>query len=370
MIEFSRRDWLMTAVATPVAAALPAWAIAAPTTGDMKPVVDKAVKFLESTQKEAGNFVPKAGEPGLTALIVAALLRNGAPSDNPVIAKAMKYLEGDIKNDGGIYENQIGNYTTCLAIVAFKELNAGGKYDKIINNAVNYVKGIQKGGNQADPLYGGVGYDAKSRPDLSNTQFMVDALIAAGVSKDDPAIKKALVYVGRCQNLKSEYNTLVYATKTAPDDVGGFVYNPLDADNEKSTKRTAEGGLRSEGGMTYAGLKSFLYAGVSKEDPRVKAAIAWVRKHYTLKENPGEGQAGLFYYYQTFAKAMDALGEDPFVDAEGKKHDWKQELFDVLKKKQAENGSWANTNRQFLENVPELATAFALLSLSYCRTKS
>ena len=43
--------------------------------------------------------------------------------------------------------------------------------------------------------------------------------------------------------------------------------------------------------MTYAGLKSFLYAGVGKDDPRVKAAIGWVRRHYTLSENPGQGQA-------------------------------------------------------------------------------
>ena len=61
--------------------------------------------------------------------------------------------------------------------------------------------------------------------------------------------------------------------------------------------------------MTYAGLKSFLYAGVSKDDPRVKGAVDWIRRHYTLEENPGMGKAGLYYYYHTFAKAMDALGQ-------------------------------------------------------------
>jgi squalene-hopene/tetraprenyl-beta-curcumene cyclase len=196
---------------------------------------------------------------------------------------------------------------------------------------------------------------------------MVEALLAAGVSKDDPSIKKALVYVSRCQNLKSEFNDQPFATKTAPEDEGGFVYNPADQDNAKSTKRTAAGGLRSEGGMTYAGLKSFLYAGVGKDDPRVKAAIAWVRKNYSVTENPGQKDSGLFYYYSTFAKAMDALGEEPFVDAKGVKHDWKQELFDELKKRQKADGSWANANRAFLEDTPELATAFALLALSYTK---
>ena len=121
--------------------------------------------------------------------------------------------------------------------------------------------------------------------------------------------------------------------------------------------------------MTYAGLKSFLYAGVGKDDPRVKAAIDWIRKHYTVTENPGQKDAGLYYYYHTFAKAMDALGEDPFVDAKGVKHDWRQELFDELKKRQKANGSWANSNGAFLESLPELATAFALLALSYCKKK-
>lgn len=374
---YTRRDWLKTAAVTPVAlsAAPLAWA-AAPSAEDLKAVVDRAVKFLAGAQKEAGNFgaSPRSGEPGLTALIAAALVRNGVPADNPVVTRAIKYLETKIKKDGGVYEQGLSNYMTSLAIVAFKETNANGKYDKVIDAALKYVKSLQfdDGLTEKDPKYGGAGYDkpsARSRPDLSNTQFMVEALLAAGVSKDDPSIKKALVFISRSQNLKSEFNEQAFAGKTTEDDRGGFVYNLADQDNPKSDKRTAEGGLRSEGGMTYAGLKSFLYAGVSKDDPRVKAAINWIRKHYTVAENPGQKDSGLYYYYHTFAKAMDALGEEPFADAKGVKHDWRQELFDELKKRQKPNGSWANANGAFLESLPELATAFALLALSYTRKK-
>jgi squalene-hopene/tetraprenyl-beta-curcumene cyclase len=263
---------------------------------------------------------------------------------------------------------------TCLAIMAFKDANSGGKYDKVIDAAGKYVKSLQYGDGlkDADPNFGGAGYDkpgGRGRPDLSNTAFMVEALLAAGVSKDDPSIKRALTYIGRCQNLESEFNRQEFAKKAGEGDKGGFVYNPAAANDPKSDKRTDAGGLRSEGGMTYAGLKSFLYAGVGKDDPRVKAAVAWIRKHYTVAENPGMKDSGLFYYYQTFAKAMDALGEDPFVDAKGAKHDWRQELFDELKKRQKENGSWQNANRAFLESEPTLATAFAVLALSYCKKK-
>ena len=60
--------------------------------------------------------------------------------------------------------------------------------------------------------------------------------------------------------------------------------------------------------MTYAGLKSMIYAGVGADDPRVKAALKWIQQHYDLSSNPGMGQAGLYYYYHTFAKALDAAG--------------------------------------------------------------
>jgi squalene-hopene/tetraprenyl-beta-curcumene cyclase len=361
---------LKTAAVSGVAvSAFPTRIWAAPSADDMKPVVDKAVGYLKGAQSAKGDFFPKAGEPGLTALIVASLLRNGVPADNEVVKKGVAYLEGNVQKNGGVYQMGQANYMTNLALVVFKELNEKGKYDKVIENAIKFIKGLQNDTDEKALDYGGVGYDGPKRPDLSNTHFMVEALLAAGVSKDDPSIKKALTYVSRCQNLKSEFNDQPFAGKAAEDDAGGFVYNPADQDNAKSPKRTANGGLRSEGGMTYAGLKTFLYAGVSKDDKRVKAAIDWCRKHYSVTENPGQKDSGLFYYYHTFAKAMDVLGEDPFVDAKGMKHDWRQELFDELKKRQKDDGSWVNDNRAFLENVPQLATAFALLSLSYCKKK-
>jgi squalene-hopene/tetraprenyl-beta-curcumene cyclase len=376
-MSLSRRDWLKVAAVSPAAlAALPRFATAAPSGADVKAVVDKALGYLKTAQKDDGNFAtdPRAGEPGLTALIAAALIRSGVPADNPVVAKALKFLESKVQKDGGVYDRGLSNYMTCLALMTFKEANTGGKYDKVIEAAAKYVKSLQfaDGLTEADPHFGGAGYDKpgpKARPDMSNTHFMVEALLAAGVSKDDPVIKRALTYVSRSQNLESEYNKLPFAAKAGAEDKGGFVYNLDDANNPKSPKRTDAGGLRSEGGMTYAGLKSFLYAGVGKDDKRVKGAVEWIRRNYTVTANPGlkEPDSGLFYYYHTFAKAMDALGEDPFVDAKGVKHDWRQELFDELKKKQKDNGSWANTNGAFLENLPELATAFAVLAVSYCK---
>src|SRR5439155_23090206 len=81
-------------------------------------------------------------------------------------------------------------------------------------------------GDKKDPssdFYGGAGYDSKSRPDLSNTQIFHDALKDAGLPPDDPAFKKALIFVSRCQNLKSETNDQPWAKKI---DDGSFNYTP------------------------------------------------------------------------------------------------------------------------------------------------
>lgn len=334
---------------------------------ELQPVLDQAVKYLKSSQLEDGSFAPKVAGPGVTALVTAALLRNGVSAQEPVVAKALQYLEKNVQKDGGIYSKFLANYTTSVAIMAFEEANSQGKYDTVLKNASKFLKEIQIDAEN-QPTHGGFGYNGKTRPDLSNTGFSVQALLQAGVPKDDPAIQKALKFISRCQNLPGETNDMEFAQKASAEDKGGFVYDPTA--KADSPHRTAAGGLRSVGSMTYTGLKSFLYAGVSKDDPRVKAAINWVRQHYTLNENPGLGQSGLYYYYHTFGKAMEAYGENPFVDASGTKHNWQRELFQALKSRQQADGSWKNMgDRTFAEDNPDLATAFALLSLAYIQEK-
>jgi squalene-hopene/tetraprenyl-beta-curcumene cyclase len=333
---------------------------------DIQKVLEKAVNFLKDSQQKDGGFSPKIAGPGITAVAVAALIRNGVSPQEPVVAKGLKFLETQTKEDGGIYSKGLANYTTAVALMALKEANKNGKYDDVIKRASEFIKNIQH--VEDDLNQGGFGYDKKGRPDLSNSAFSLEALLAAGLSKDDPAVKKALKFIGRCQNLPGEFNDQPFAKKTTEDDKGGFTYDPHMSD--KNPNKTATGGLRSLGAMTYSGLKSFLYAGVSKDDARVKAAVGWARQHYTLEENPGMGKAGLYYYYHTFAKAMDAFGEDLFEDAKGKKHDWRLELFQALQKQQQANGSWRNMGeRTFAEDNPDLSTAFALLSLSYCKKR-
>ena len=121
--------------------------------------------------------------------------------------------------------------------------------------------------------------------------------------------------------------------------------------------------------MTYAGLKSMIYAGVGKDDQRVQAAVKWIRKNYDVKSNPGMGDAGVYYYFHTFAKALEALKLDVVEDEAGQKHDWRAELIGELAKRQREDGSWVNPNDRWLEGDPNLVTGYVLLTLSHCQPK-
>ncbi|MGA2061379.1 MAG: prenyltransferase/squalene oxidase repeat-containing protein [Thermoguttaceae bacterium] len=279
--------------------------------------VDRAIQYLLSKgQGPDGAFSAQAG-PGVTAVVTAGILRHGRSADDPAVAKSLKYLEGFVQSDGGIYAKDTfyKNYETSLALMCFAEANRGGRYNKLIKNADKFLKAEQwderVGQDKSSPSYGGAGYGRNKRPDLSNTGFFLDALKAAGDGPDDEAVKKALIFVSRCQNLESEHNTLPFATKN-PD--GGFYYTAAGGGVSQAGS-LPDGGLRSYGSMTYAGLKSMIYAGVGPDDPRVKAALKWLQSHYDVTSNPGMGSSGLYYYYHTFAKALDTLGKPEFIEA-------------------------------------------------------
>ena len=106
-----------------------------------------------------------------------------------------------------------------------------------------------------------------------------------------------------------------------------------------------------------------VYAKMKADDPRVKGAVEWVQRHFTFTENPGMGDAGLYYYLHTCAKALNAYGQEVITDAAGKPHPWRAELIQQLLKLQKEDGQWVNTNGRWWESVPDLATAYAVLAL-------
>jgi squalene-hopene/tetraprenyl-beta-curcumene cyclase len=216
------------------------------------------------------------------------------------------------------------------------------------------------------------------RADLSNTQFALEAIRALeAVAEEDAAAAgtgegtqtrvelaydRAIRYLSRCQNLQAT-NDQPWASND-----GGFVYRPGESkagEVESQDEGEETNGLRSYAGMTYAGLKSMIYARLQPDDPRVVAAWGWVSRNWSVTENPGLGQQGLYYYYLTMARALHTLGTDEVAEPDGKAHDWRVELTQQLLRVQRADGSWFNENGRWMEQIPDLVTAYAVLAIEH-----
>jgi len=344
-------------------------------------LVDKGLTYLKG--KQDADFSWSKDFPGVNALVLKAFVQDPAydPEDK-FLDKGFEKLLSCQKEDGSISQDMLATYNTAIAISALAA-SKEGEYKEQLRKALDYLKGIQwsdkiegvKGQNEKvgedNVNYGGWGYGRKGRADMSNVQIAMDALHDAGLDPKDEAYQRALKFISRSQNL-SETNK----EKWAGND-GSFIYTPAGG-KEGATGESMAGEyvspdgkrmLRGYGSMTYAGLKSMIYAGLTKDDPRVKAAWSWITKHWTLDENPGmregdpeQAQYGMFYYYFTLARALNAYDEPVITDGQGNKHDWRAELVQKLIGLQKEDGSWQG-DKKWMEDNAVLTTAYVVLTL-------
>jgi squalene-hopene/tetraprenyl-beta-curcumene cyclase len=339
-----------------------------------------ALKFLAGKQQENGSW---KDDPAITGLVVTAMVGSGEDDygvDSPAVRKALDYVRGFARPDGGIYKQAYANYTTSICAMALIE--AGLPQDKpLLKKARAYLLGLQadeeEGIAQDDRQYGGWGYEKHAESegmhiaDMSNTQLAIEALARlqevaeedkwdAGVGEGEKtatelAFGKAVKFLERCQNLEDAND------QPGAGNDGGFHYRPGESKAEATT-----GPPRSYGSMTYAGVKSLVYARLAKDDPRVAAAFKWVADHWSVTENPGLGQQSLYYYYMTMARCLNAYGVEKVVDDQGVAHDWRTELLQQILKIQRPDDSWYNEQGRWMERVPELVTAYALLAIEQC----
>ena len=343
-------------------------------------IVDKTIAYYRKTQAKDGSWGAKLS-PGVTGIVLTGLLKTGKlKKDDPMIESALGYIESLVEPEAGHIAGKgagvkLLNYVTSVNVMALAAADRP-KYKTVIERASKFLRKLQwdegEDKKRENDYFGGAGYDSKSRPDLSNTQLFLDALVAAGVPKDDPAFKKALVFVSRCQNLDSEFNDQPWAKKIND---GSFVYTPsLGGDTKVAEKKVlGEKGMPGYGSMTYAGVKSMIYCNVDANDPRMKKALEWLAKNYTTEVNPGMPEAraswGLYYYYHTMAKALHLLGQDKVKDAKGVEHDWRADLTAALGKRQKPDGSFTNPAANWMEAEPSLVGGYVLMTLAYTKPK-
>lgn len=358
-----------------------------------KQAIDKGNAWLLKTQDANGSWSAPSG-PAITAMAVKALVQGGKDVKDPAVQKGLDYILKQQVTDAesslrgafvGPDGQQHANYNTAICLSTLVLVNGkleGKPYDKQITDGLAFVRRDQWDDSESvdkdNPAYGGWGYGSGQRPDMSNTNMTMDALKAmeeAGyIEKDDPMYQKAQVFTSRSQNRSESNDTASWAIT----EDGGFIYTPATspvpgkggAESKAGSVTLPDGrsGLVSYGNMTYAGFKSFVYSGLTREDPRVKAAWNWIRKNYTLDANPGmpapQAYQGLYYYFHTFSRALNAANVQKITDDAGVEHHWRADLTEKVAALQDEDGKWINEKAErWEEGNPVLATCFAVLAL-------
>jgi squalene-hopene/tetraprenyl-beta-curcumene cyclase len=324
--------------------------------------------------------------PSLTPLALLALQELNDPATAVVVASGYDYLAKMVKPDGTIDAAAEGvNYPVYTAALAVRVLSRSPRHRPARDAWLAELRRRQldegNGWTPADAFYGGWGYchplPRKPKPgevapqllesNLSATAYALDAFRAAGVPADDPAWRKALRFVVRCQNYSED--------GTAADrkfDDGGFYFVDGDPARNKPGPlgRDAAGRerYRSYGSMTADGFRALRLCGLPTDHPRVQAAAEWLRRSFDGKGHPGaypperagERDAVYFYYAWSLAQSLPDLSPgDARRMAAG--------LTEGIAARQRPDGSWANASKAVREDDPVLATSWALLTLARCR---
>lgn len=353
---------------------------------------DKAIKdgakWLAAQQKESGAFSQEQF-PGLTGLALWALISTGDEAYKPNIDKAVEFLKTKVQPDGGIYSavpgrkgGGLGTYNTAICLTALAETKRAD-LTEIILNARTYLAGSQISGDET--YNGGFGYD-KAAPrtyaDLMNTHFVMEAMRRSQSYEDMRPAGQAKADINWSAAL--EFAESLHNDENAGDSAGGFAYSPADAkagmektDGMKPAATEAKPSkekivMRSYGSITYAGLLALVYCELEPTDPRVRSTLDWASRHWTLEENPGVGDQGLYFFYNVIGRSLTAAGikEIPVAGEEGKTINWSDELIKKVDSLQKEKGNWVNKNGRFWENDPVLSTSYSILSLTFASGKA
>lgn len=364
--------------------------------------IDRALSRVESLflkeQSADGSwrsdhYAPFKDGASLTPLIVRTLVASAGRASDAACRKGADYIASFVK-DGKVEVASPGlSYPLYTAAGAVQVLShpSNARHLKARDAWLGFLRERQLtealGWQPADKPYGGWGYcptlPRKPKPgeplppltesNLSATIYALDALRAAGVQGTDPASKKALVFVQRCQNYSDDRKQ----REEAYDD-GGFFFIYDDPVRNKAgaagRDRLGRERYHSYGSTTADGWRALLLCGRPADDPPVKAARAWMEANFRAFHHPGKfaqeretNRDAVYYYYVcSLTQTLLAAGLRELEGREGKIR-WAEVLAKELLKRQREDGSWANQLVPQREDDPLVATSLAALALVSCR---
>jgi hypothetical protein len=341
----------------------------------------RGLQFLASRQDADGGFRSTDYgilKPGCSLTAIALFAFAVAPDSlravhADAITRGLGFLREHTDENGAVGLSGPGldypNYTSSFYLLALTSLRPDG-WEELARRQILYLRGIQltesRGWDRSDKEFGGFALGGRPTPkpldaelvSISVTSWVLEALHAAGLPPGDPTLQKSLIYVARCQNFESESG-----------EDGGFFFTPAPEflSSKAGTVRLPNGTeeLRSYGSATSDGIRALLTCHEASA-PRVQAALAWIRAHFTVERTPGfepgvrpSQEAALRMYYDaTLARALSQAGET---------WPWRAPLTEKLLKRQQVDGSWIGWSDLMKEDDPLVATPLALIALAATR---
>ncbi len=314
---------------------------------EVRKAIAGGVSFLRTQQQADGSFggFVAHGGAGVTGLCTLALLNAGVPPEDPVIQKALNFLQQDSPSKS----IAVRTYTTSLQTMVFAQADPKRFRPDILRN----VGWLQEAQIQSGEYQGAWSYDTGAdKGDNSNSQFALLALHEAeraGVQVSDRTWKMAQEYWQRIQR-----------------DDGSFGYG---ADNQSP----------SRGSMTCAGIASLVIASGrvregnaqvrgeqilccqqnESDAGRIERALQWLGKSFAVTHNPGVPGGNWKYYYLYCLERVGRLTARRFIG----EHDWYREGTAVLlASKGSLSDDWKGIGGD--EGDARIATSMALLFLS------
>jgi squalene-hopene/tetraprenyl-beta-curcumene cyclase len=328
----------------------------------------------------------------LTPLVLETLAACPQTDESTIsIQQGANYLAAMVQPDGRIEPGPHGLsypvYTAALAVTVL----GNPRHESARTAWLNFLRERQLteplGWQPSDKEYGGWGFShdspRKPRPgeprppltesNLSATVFALEALRAAGGAAEEPAFRKALRFVQRCQNFQDDP-----ACGDPAFDDGGFFFIYDDPVRNKAgragTDRTGKERFSSYGSTTADGLRCLLACGLPPDEARVSAARRWLESHCSVTTHPGkyasdrEGARPAVYYYYcwSLARALTSAGVQELRTPAGPVR-WADALTEELLKRQQADGSWSNEAVAVREDDPLVATSLAAGALAVCQ---
>ena len=331
---------------------------------EAKAAMRRGTAYLSRAQLNNGSW---ANHPVVTSLVSVALANLPDAIETPVtLDSALDYLASQAHENGAIWNRQTQQYplySTALSMLGL--VRQGRPRDRyLLEAARHYLIANQRNeGERGDPAFGGFAENNRGMPSLTVTQWALEALYLTDYLEENPeravqVYNDALVFIMRCQ--------AGMGSESAGNKVGPGCFRDYPVSERGNEFEPVSGTPRSPAFLTCIGLKSLIYARSQIDNPAVQSGLACLQQVYTVSENPGLGEKGLYTYLFALSKALRALDRDIFMDAAGNEHFWRRDIVLELLGRQVGDGSWRQATPAWWENHPELATAYALLIMERC----